>query len=109
MSQVRVDAVRVVVFLSEDDRHHHRSLLETLLARAREQGVIGATVWRAIEGFGRSGDLRTTRFPDADLGLPLMLEVVDHADSVDRFIESALELAPDAVISREPVTLLRLA
>jgi len=98
-------AIRVVVFLSEEDRHHHRALHEVLLDRARELGVIGATVWRGIEGFGASGDVRTTRFPDVDLGLPLMLEVIDRPETVERFIASVIELAPDSMITREPIEL----
>jgi hypothetical protein len=70
-------ATRIMIFLSEDDRVGHHGLHEALLDRAREDGMAGVTVWRGIEGFGTSGHIRTARFPDADIGLPLAVEVID--------------------------------
>lgn len=94
---------RVMVFLSEDDRFGHRSAGEELLERARRAGVAGATVWRGVEGFGSSGHLRTTRFPDVADGLPLTVEVVDVPERVDAFLREVHEVAPGALVTREPV------
>lgn len=94
---------RVVVFLSEDDRYGHRGADEELLDRARQAGVAGATVWRGVEGFGASGHLRTTRFPDVADGLPLVVEVVDVAERVDAFLDQVHEVLPGALVTRESV------
>lgn len=94
---------RVFVFLSEDDRYGHHRADEELLQRARAAGVAGATVWRGVEGFGASGHLRTTRFPDVADGLPLVLEVVDVPDRVDSFLREVRDVMPDALVTREEV------
>ncbi|HEY1763021.1 MAG TPA: DUF190 domain-containing protein [Acidimicrobiales bacterium] len=101
------DAVRIMVFLSEDDRHHHHGLHEMLLNRALELGIVGASVWRGIEGFGPSGRVRTARFPDANTGLPLVLEVIDTEDHVDEFLRTVSELAPGSLVTKESVRLSR--
>lgn len=98
---------RLMVFLSEDDRTGHRGLHEVLLERAREDGLAGATVWRGIEGFGPSGRLRTTRFPDAVTGLPVVLEVIDVPERVDAFVSVVKRLAPGALVTRESVRMTR--
>ena len=96
-----------MVFLSEEDRVEHRRLQDLLLARARELGLAGATIWRGIDGFGRSRRVRSARFPDADAGLPIVVEVIDSAEATERFLEVVRELAPGSFVTREPVWLAR--
>ena len=72
------NGTRLTVFLTEDDRVAHHPVYELLVRRAREQHMAGATVWRGIEGFGRSGQIRTLRFPDAVAGLPVAVELIDE-------------------------------
>lgn len=100
-------AARIMIFLSEDDRHGHRGLHEVILGRAREDGIAGATVWRGIEGFGHSGHIRTSRFPDAATGLPLAVEIFDSPDRIDAFLPVIRELAPNSLITREQVEVTR--
>lgn len=98
-----------MVFLSEDDRHDHHGLHEALLNKALEMGIVGASVWRGIEGFGPSGRVRTTRFPDANTGLPLVVEVIDRAGHVDEFLRAVSELAPGSLVTKETVHLSRMS
>lgn len=100
-------AVRIVVFLTEDDRVGHRGLHEVLVQRARQEGMAGASVWRGIEGFGASGLIRTARFPDAAAGLPLAVELVDTPERIGAFLTIVHELAPGSLVTRERVTLAR--
>ena|ERR1700683_1443023 len=100
-------ATRIVVFLSEDDRSGHHGLHETLLNRAREDGLAGATVWRGIEGFGASGRIRTSRFPDAMIGLPVTVELVDTPERIEAFLPVVKELAPGSFVTREEVRVTR--
>ena len=98
---------RLQVYSTEDDRVGHRSAAQALVERAREDGLAGATVWRASEGIGRSGTLRTSRFPDTARGLPLVVEIVDRAERVTAFLAVVAELAPHALTTIEPVQLAR--
>lgn len=59
------NGTRLTIFLTEDDRVDHHPVYEVLVQRARERGMAGATVCRAVEGYGRSRRIRTLRFPDA--------------------------------------------
>lgn len=99
---------RVMIFLSEDDRIGHQGLHESLLDRAREDGLAGATVWRGIEGFGASGHFRTAHSPDAVIGLPLALEVIDRPERIEAFLSVVSELAPHSFVTRERVAMSRL-
>jgi uncharacterized protein len=92
-----------MIFLSEDDRVGRRGLHELLLERARDDGLAGATLWRGTEGFGRSGHFRTDRFPDASIGLPLALEIIDDAERIEAFLPTIQRLAPHSFVTREEV------
>ena len=100
-------AIRLVIFLSEEDRHHPRGLHEVLLTRARDMGIVGATVWRGIEGFGSSRRVRTARFPDSNIGLPLAVELIDEAGQIEKFLAVVSELAPGSFVTRETVQIVR--
>ncbi len=100
-------ATRVMVFFSEDDRFEHQSLSEALLTRAREDGMAGATIWRAIEGFGSSGEIRTARFSDGNIGLPLVFEALDLPDRVEAFLPTVRELAPNSLVTIDQVKMTR--
>lgn len=98
-------ATRLLIFLSEDDRVGHRGVAELLLERAHERGIAGATVWRAIEGFGANGHLRAARLPDLARGLPLVVEVIDAEEAVEAFLPIVRELATGALVTSEAVTI----
>ena len=100
-------ATRLVVFLTEDYRAGHRSLYEVLLKQARELGLAGATVWRGVEGFGAAGIVRTSRFPDAASGLPVMLEIIDQPEKVELFLDELGRVAPGTFVTRESVRISR--
>jgi uncharacterized protein len=100
-------ATRMMVFLSEDDRFGHGGLDQAILTRAREDGMAGATVWRGIEGFGTSGHLRTSRFPDAATGLPLVVELFDVPDRIDAFLSVVRKMAPTSLVTREQIQIIR--
>jgi uncharacterized protein len=104
---VEVIATRLMIFLSEDDRLHHHGLHETLLSKARDIGIHGATVWRGIEGFGPSRRIRTSRFPDANTGLPLAVELIDDARQIEAFLTIVHELAPGSFVTSEEVRIVR--
>jgi uncharacterized protein len=60
-------------------------------------------LWRGAEGFGRSDHIRTDRFPDANIGLPLALEIIDEAERIEAFLPTVQRLAPHSFVTREEV------
>lgn len=91
------------MYFTEDDRVGHRGLDEALLARAREQGLAGASVWRGTGGFGAAGHIRTGRFPDSLAGLPLAFEAVDSPGRIEAFLDAVWHLARGCLVTRQQV------
>lgn len=106
-AQTSEPAVRLSVFLTEDDRVGRRSAAEELLERARSAGLAGVTIWRALEGFGRGGHVRDIRRPDRARGAPLVVEIVDDEERVTGFVPLVRELVPGALVTIEHLELRR--
>lgn len=86
--QLPQDGTLLRVFIGEADKHEGKPLYEWIVLKAREQGLAGATVLRGIMGFGASTrKIHTFRFDTLSEDLPVVIEIVDSQDGLDRFVE----------------------
>jgi PII-like signaling protein len=75
------------IFLGEDDRAADgKQLFEAVVLRAREQGLAGATVLRGPMGFGQASRLHTAKILRLSDKLPIVVEIVDETEKIERFI-----------------------
>ena len=70
------------VFVGENDRHHGKSVYESLVIKARELGLAGATVLRGIEGYGATSIIHSAKILRLSEQLPIVLEIVDTMESI---------------------------
>jgi hypothetical protein len=78
------------IFVSSTDRFKHGLLYETLVFAAKRYGLSGATVLKGVMGYGSSSVVRSTRFWEITEKLPVVIEIVDEADKIDRFTQKIL-------------------
>jgi PII-like signaling protein len=74
--------------------------------RLREEGLAGPTVIRGIEGFGAHSHLHTARILRLSEDLPLLIEVVDQADRIQRVLPILEEMIPEGLVTLENVEIL---
>src|SRR4051812_13810860 len=75
------------IFIGESDRAEQgkfkgKPLWEALINDFRERGLAGATVIRAISGFGASAKQRTIVSEYLSADLPIIIEVVDRESHI---------------------------
>lgn len=75
------------VFLGERDRvrsgpHRGRPVWEAILLTLREEGCAGATVTRAVAGFGASATLHSDKVLRLSSDLPMVVEAVDTEETL---------------------------
>jgi uncharacterized protein len=61
-------------------------LYEWIVRTAREYGLAGATVLRGVEGFGANSRVRTAKILELSTDLPIIVEIVDTAEKIERFL-----------------------
>jgi hypothetical protein len=74
------------IFIGENDRHEGRPLHEWIVAEARRQGLAGATTLRGLAGYGAKSRLHTASILRLSTDLPIVVEIVDTREAIDRFL-----------------------
>lgn len=97
----------VRIHIGERDRWHGRPLHSALLERLRADGFAGATVLRGVAGFGASSVLHTTDILRLSEDLPLVVEVVDTREQIDRLEPILDEMMDGGLVTVERVRVLR--
>lgn len=98
-----VDAVLLRIFIGESDHWEGKPLHLALVEEARKDGLAGATVLRGMEGFGARSKIHTTRLLDLSSDLPIVVEIVDSEEKVDRFLNRVHEMVADGLATLERV------
>lgn len=93
----------VRVFIGESDTWHGTPLYQAIVRRVREEGLAGATVIRAVEGFGASSHLHSASILRLSEDLPLVIEIVDTQDRIERILPVLDEMVTDGMVIVEGV------
>jgi CBS domain-containing protein len=94
-------AKRVRIYVNEGDRHGQQPIHAALLTLLRKEGAAGATVLRAIEGFGAKGEIRSFRLVDRTQRLPIVIEWIEKAEQVERLLPRIKEMIKRGLITVE--------
>lgn len=77
------------IFIGESDRRKNGELLyESIVRKAKEEGLAGATVLRGIMGFGaNSRFIHTFKIERLSEDMPVVIEMVDTRGNLERFLD----------------------
>ena len=100
-------AVRLTVFIGEDDTWHHKPLYHEIVHRAHRYGLAGSTVLRGIEGYGASSRIHTTRLLSLSEDLPIAVVIVDQEERIRAFLPQLDELVTEGLVILDPVEVIR--
>ena len=94
------------VHLSEDDRYEDRRLYDAIVDRCRELGVAGATVFRALEGYGGSSEILRAHMLAKDQ--PIVVTIVETPENAGRILPELRKMLPNGVITISDVGMIRI-
>ena len=100
-------AKRLVVYLSENQRWHHKPLWREVVDLCHRHGLAGTTASKGLVGFGQSGKMREDVSPDVIPDLPVTIEAIDEADKIDRVLPDLELLVEDGVIAVQDVQVIK--
>lgn len=102
MKKLQGPAQRLTVYLGESARYHGHALSSVILERAHASGLVGASVFRGLSGFGSSGTVHTAHVLSLSDDLPLMIVIVDTAEKIQAFLPQ-LEFVDSGLVTVEDV------
>jgi PII-like signaling protein len=97
---------QLTIYLVESDRWHRQPLYLALIEKARERGLAGATVTRAIAGFGNERAIRTSRVLALSADLPIVVTIIDREDAIAQFLPTVRTMVKSGLISLQTVEVL---
>jgi len=109
MRAIEGEQVLVRIFIGESDRWKRKPLATALVERLRREGFAGATVFKAIEGFGARSVLHSAKILRLSEDLPVVIEVVDTEARVEALKPILEEMVSEGLVTMEKVHVLRYA
>ncbi|MGW7404872.1 DUF190 domain-containing protein [Streptomyces sp. NPDC054833] len=107
MTRLTGRALRVTVYIGENDTWHHRPLYAEIVHRARAAGLAGASVFRGVEGFGASSMIHTSRLLSLSEDLPVAVVIVDTEERVRAFLPQLDELVGEGLVTLDDCEVIR--
>ncbi|MCC7451361.1 MAG: DUF190 domain-containing protein [Anaerolineae bacterium] len=96
-------AKRLTIYVDESDSWRGRSLYMSILDTLRSGRIAGATVTRAIAGFGTHHRIRTNTVEVLSMDLPIVITVVDTPENIERALALVKPMVREGLITIEPV------
>jgi PII-like signaling protein len=89
------------IHIGERDRWQGRALYQAIVELLRKRHYAGATVLRAIMGYGASSKLRTDRIEVLSLDLPIIIDCVDTEERIAAILPELDEMIGGGLITLE--------
>jgi uncharacterized protein len=89
---------KLIVYVSETDKYQGVPIYEALLLWLHDHGVAGATVTKAIAGYGAHGSYHTAKPLRLTENLPIRIEVVESAEKIHRILPFVYDIVQEGLI-----------
>jgi PII-like signaling protein len=101
MHGLKGERVLMRIHIGERDKYEGRPLYETIVELLRSRHYAGATVLRAIMGFGANARLHTDRIELLSLDLPIVIEVIETAEKIEAILPEIDHMITSGLITLE--------
>jgi uncharacterized protein len=91
------------IHIGESDKWHGKPLHEVIVTMLRKEGFSGATVLRGVAGYGGSSVYHTDKLLRLSQDLPLIVEVIEYAERIEKILPRLDEMIEGGLITLEKV------
>jgi PII-like signaling protein len=104
--KINENGVLLRVFIGESDTFEHKPLYETIVQKARELGLAGATVLRGVEGYGAHSVVHKAHLLEMSTDLPMVIEIVDTEEKIKLLLPHLESMVQEGMVTMEYVVIL---
>lgn len=97
---------QLTIYIGESDRWEKQPLHIALVELARQRGLAGATVTRAIEGYGKHSTIHTTHLLELSCNLPIVVTIIDDEEALNEFLPIVKEMVKEGMVTLQTVEIL---
>lgn len=95
------------IHFMEADRWQDESLYAAIVAKCRELGLAGATVFRGLEGFGASARIHHSHSLSISRNDPVMVSIIDTEDQIQKLLPHLDSMIVGGLIAMSSVEVIR--
>ena len=95
------ERVLMRIHIGERDKYQGKPLYEAIVQLLRSRHYAGATVLRAVMGFGATAHLRTDRIEVLSLDIPIVIECVETEDKITAILPEIDQMIDGGLITLE--------
>ena len=99
------EATLLRIFIGESDTYKGKPLYRHIVEYLRGEGIAGATVLRGITGYGQTSRIATTSILRLSTDLPIVIEVADTEENIDRIKPELAMIIKEGLITEERVSI----
>jgi uncharacterized protein len=101
MHGFRGERVLMRIHIGERDKFEGRPLYQAIVELLRSRHYAGATVYRALMGFGATARLHTDRFLELSTDLPIVVECVETEEKLQAILPELDRMIGGGLITLE--------
>lgn len=94
------------IFIGEADKWEGKPLYEEIVYLAKKEKMAGATVIKGFMGFGCKSHLHTAKLLRLSEDLPIVIEIVDSDENINKFIPHLDRMVTEGLITLEKVNVI---
>ncbi|TCK03403.1 DUF190 domain-containing protein [Phorcysia thermohydrogeniphila] len=91
------------IFISLEDKFEGKPLWEYILQLVKENGLAGATVFKAVAGIGSHSELKTFSVWRLSQNLPVVVEIIDREEKIKEFLKVIDSIIEEGLVVLEDV------
>jgi uncharacterized protein len=95
------------IHFGESDKWQGKPLHEAIVAKCRELGIAGATVFRGIEGYGNSSRIHHASHWTFSKDAPIMLSIIDTEEQISKLIPHLDAMVDEGLVALSRVEVIR--
>jgi len=95
------------IYLDNSDTFEGKPLWQQLVMRIKEEGMAGATVFKAAAGIGAQTELHTFEIWSLSQKLPVVIEVIESEEAIVNFLDRYDSMIGEGLVTLTDVEVLR--
>lgn len=107
MERLEGEHTRLRIYIGDNDAWKGQPLYRAIVEALRRERIMGATVLRGVMGYGAKSVLHTSNLLRLSADLPLIIEVVDTHDNINRVLPLLDGMIREGLVTMERVAVLR--
>lgn len=107
MKEMTGEHILMRILLGESDKQDGKATYQVLIEMLRSENISGATVLRGITGYGANSHPHTTNILRLSQDLPIVIEVVDSEENIERVLPQIKQTVHGGLITMEKVRVIK--